>query len=662
MAKYRRLTQVVPLLFSFALLYSEQVSAAPSANEEADIGAYFDALEEAGFIDIEGGSKTTLTKDVKRAEALLRSGSYNEAAILFYTIVESPRYEGFEDFIEYQNALYYLGVSLKRSGAYDASLGYLLKAMQAGPSSMYFGPAHRKAVDIALETGRPATILRHLEGLKLDQPVGPAISGERAYLRARIAYDKSQFDTAEAELVKITKKSRLYSSALYLRGVIRTRKGNFSDAANNFCEIAATGDQDTFTFVVDDRYFKIKDLARLGLARIAHETENYDNAYYHYFQIPEDSDKLGDALFEAAWSMYQKRELGTARSLTKDFLGQFPNSPLVPEARLLAGYIELADCKFEAAQGFYDTLVVDIDPIITEIEAIQNNSEKRKHLFDKALRRWREERAVPDEALNENLSSKRDRVLALLRFNQPFVQAHQAVVGMRTAVGSAPQVIETWRALQRKVGSTKVQSKQEEASVEAQEHADALALVTDIRKLRKQLHRSRLQLTHSIEDEILAPQIAKEEKLRLNQLEEEIQALEKRASRAANALQEFPAKQEENGILPRIQRDIRSAGQLEEEGLSLLARLETKADQLATQALDSLHQDTRRILDKAKLGKIDAVIGQKRRLEIEVQDLAAGRFPAELHGQLWEQGLIGDDEEFWPFEGEYWADEYEGWR
>jgi hypothetical protein len=29
---------------------------------------------------------------------------------------------------------------------------------------------------------------------------------------------------------------------------------------------------------------------------------------------------------------------------------------------------------------------------------------------------------------------------------------------------------------------------------------------------------------------------------------------------------------------------------------------------------------------------------------------------------LWNAGLIGDDEEFWPFEGEYWADEYEGWR
>ncbi len=78
--------------------------------------------------------------------------------------------------------------------------------------------------------------------------------------------------------------------------------------------------------------------------------------------------------------------------------------------------------------------------------------------------------------------------------------------------------------------------------------------------------------------------------------------------------------------------------------------------------MERLYRDTRRVLDKANLGKIDAVIGQKRALDIEVSDLAAGRFPAELHGRLWEQGLIGDDEEFWPFEGEYWKDEYEGFR
>jgi hypothetical protein len=45
-----------------------------------------------------------------------------------------------------------------------------------------------------------------------------------------------------------------------------------------------------------------------------------------------------------------------------------------------------------------------------------------------------------------------------------------------------------------------------------------------------------------------------------------------------------------------------------------------------------------------------------------VSDLAQGRFPEELIGRLWNASMIGDDEEFWPWQGEYWADEYEGFR
>ena len=29
---------------------------------------------------------------------------------------------------------------------------------------------------------------------------------------------------------------------------------------------------------------------------------------------------------------------------------------------------------------------------------------------------------------------------------------------------------------------------------------------------------------------------------------------------------------------------------------------------------------------------------------------------------MWNASMIGDDEEFWPWQGEFWSDEYEGWR
>ncbi|MCA9677602.1 MAG: hypothetical protein KC464_21445, partial [Myxococcales bacterium] len=115
-------------------------------------------------------------------------------------------------------------------------------------------------------------------------------------------------------------------------------------------------------------------------------------------------------------------------------------------------------------------------------------------------------------------------------------------------------------------------------------------------------------------------------------------------------------------LRPLLEADLAQARGLERRSRDLLRRLERAGEQLAQHSIDKLHHDTKRVLDKARLGKIDAVIGQKQALDIQVQDLAQGRFPPELFGRLWEAGMIGDDEEVWPFEGEYWSDEYEGWR
>jgi TolA-binding protein len=632
------------------------------AEDPPKVKDYYDQFEASGLVDIDSGSKDTLIIELRRAEALLRGGSFEEAAVALYSIVESPRYEGFEDFVEFQNSQYYLGVALTRSGSYEAAMVYFLKTMAPGPSTLYFAPAHRKAVDIALKTRRAGEILEQLEALKLNEPVPPGVSGERAYLRARAAYEKDDFATAEGELVKISRKSRMYSSALYLRGVIRTRKGEYADAAESFCEISATPDDGKYTFVVDERYFRIKDLARLGLARIAHETDNYDNAYYHYFQIPEDSDKLGDALFEAAWSMYQKRELPASRELLKDFISQFPSSHLVPEARLLAGYVDLADCEFKGAQKHYDDLVKDLGPIVKHIDTLRKNPEKRSQLFDKALKRWREERAEPDEQVQSKLVTKSDKVLALLRFDEKFVRVHEAVAGLRRAAGNAPHVTRSWKALAKRMSQVKVRGNAEEASVEETDAQDSQALVADLERLHDEIAASRATVQRALREESITKEEADEERKRLKAIDDDISKLEERALRAAEASVMGESESTPDGLRPLINADVKESKKLEADAKDLLGRLEKRANTMAKESLEALYMETRRVLDKAKLGKIDSVIGQKRQLEIEVQDLASGRFPAELHGHLWEQGLIGDDEEFWPFEGEYWADEYEGWR
>jgi TolA-binding protein len=635
---------------------------------DGPIAQYFAQLERMGLVDVESGDKDTLERELDAAERLLRDGDPIDAAVALYAIVETPRYEAFTDFVEYQNAEYYLGVALANTGAFGAALDAFERVLRRGPDAQYWGPAHRRSVDVALETRDHAGVLARLEAIPASAPITPAASGERAYLRGRAFYDAGKLREAAAELETIPRKSRMFSSALYLRGVIATRTGKLEDAAEAFCEIADTPDTDRFTFVVDDRYFTVKDLARLGLGRIAHEEGAYDDAYYHYFQIPEDSQRLPDALFEASWSMYQKRELPTARGLVHEFLDAFPSSPLWPEANLLAGYVELADCRFDEAKTWYDSVVERLDPVVAELDRIRKDPDARSELFDRAIVRWRGERSGPEDPAHPELAARSapgdvtDQALGLLRLDPEFVRLHDAISGMRRAAGEAPGLVRLWSGLARRVKGDAVGKISGEASIEAEDAADANALAGDLRHLAEQVARARRELARGRRSGTIDPDEAKEEEARLAGLAKRVEAASDRARKAAAEADEAAAGSAEASLRPLIAADVAAARRLDRSAQALLARLEAAADELAQKRIDGLYRSTKRVADKAKLGKIDAVIGQKQALDIKVQDLAQGRFPPELIGRLWEEGLIGDDEEVWPFEGEYWADEYEGWR
>jgi hypothetical protein len=98
------------------------------------------------------------------------------------------------------------------------------------------------------------------------------------------------------------------------------------------------------------------------------------------------------------------------------------------------------------------------------------------------------------------------------------------------------------------------------------------------------------------------------------------------------------------------------------EARKLRAELVAATSMIATKALVDLDRRLRELLRRSRLTHIDAVIGKKKKLEIEIANLRKGRYPAELFATLQLEGLMGDDEEYWPFEGEYWSDEYENFK
>jgi hypothetical protein len=80
-------------------------------------------------------------------------------------------------------------------------------------------------------------------------------------------------------------------------------------------------------------------------------------------------------------------------------------------------------------------------------------------------------------------------------------------------------------------------------------------------------------------------------------------------------------------------------------------------------AKDTMHRlDLRlsRLLRRARLGRIESVLGRKRALEVEIEAINGGILPKDAVDSLDAARYLQDNEEYWPFEGDDWPDEFVG--
>jgi hypothetical protein len=148
----------------------------------------------------------------------------------------------------------------------------------------------------------------------------------------------------------------------------------------------------------------------------------------------------------------------------------------------------------------------------------------------------------------------------------------------------------------------------------------------------------------------------------LTQIKAQLADLESRARDASHAER---AKVGEGGhgggTLPDlVATDRQRATELYGQAESTRAEL-TKAQLAAAKdALVRLDRRLSRLLRRARLGRIETVLGKKRALEVEIEALSEGFLPQGAVDSLEAARYLRDDEEYWPFDGEDWADEYVG--
>ena len=178
------------------------------------------------------------------------------------------------------------------------------------------------------------------------------------------------------------------------------------------------------------RYFAVKDLAYLALGRIAHEQQKYDDAYYFFFRVPTDSDRLPDALFEASWSMFQKGEYEAAGAFLDEFDQTFPASPLAPDVMLLHAMIDLKSCKFDTVRATLDRFVKVYGPIEAQVTVLLKDPSKRAALYRRLLSK-------------ASIATPRDPIADLLKVDPRFYKFYGDIQALDREVGTFPT---RWRS------------------------------------------------------------------------------------------------------------------------------------------------------------------------------------------------------------------------
>lgn len=629
---------------------------APTATSPAGspLDVYMQALGNRRLIASETGSIEALRALVSQGETLYLAQRYDDAVIALYEAIESPRFVDFAELPEVRSAELMLGGALHQLGALGTAARYLDRVLARGPSETYFAPALRMAVDVALETGDPGAAAERILAMNLGELPEDA-TNELRYLRARDHYDAGtpgDHEAATSLLSEVTENSRFYASAQYLLGAMAARSGRMQEAEDYFCAIADTGDDARHTFYVDGRYFEIKDLAWLALGRVAHEGNRANDAFYYYFQVPQDSERLAEAMFEAAYATYEGQEHDTALDLLDQLEARFPTSPYADEASMLRAYIHLARCEFGEADRLFRKFMRDFGPLIEEVERIAQNPARQAALYDELLRLEGQKRDQDREA-----QDVRSMLFALLRVDPQFYKLHASVRTLDAEAARAGRLAESFDAIAARLEG----SDQPRAAATAPTGPDeAAALSQDIQDAEDALFGLAADLDAMRAANVDPAQIAPHETA-LSEIATRVRTLrQKLADTIAPPAMDFTLAQADTSTVEGLlARDTAAARTFPQRVEQTRTKLVAAANAAALQALQTLRSRLLSWQRGARIGRIDAVMGSKRRIEIQIESLAAGRFPEELQDPLLMQGLLEDDEEYWPFEGDEWPDEYE---
>jgi hypothetical protein len=621
---------------------------APNAPAEPTRGqkmrAYHEAMGRRRLGSSDALRIETIGARVADAEALVAAGRLDEAIAKLTETVEHPSFALNAEAQEARAAVTLLGHALATSGAHESARAYLRRVLQQkgawDQSGAYARRAASRLVEIALEDRAYAVGLKDLEVVPASAP--PEARSEIAYLQARAKEAGGDLDGALAAYAQVPQTSRFWSQATYLAGLLQVERGRFKEGEDLFCKVADPKRQDRSAPVfADDRFFAVRDLARLALGRVAHEQLRHDDARYYYYLVPRDSDRLAEALYESATTRYEKKDYDGARELLDELKQIKAHHRYEDEADILDAYIDLALCRFAAADRKLQAFLKRYEPVRDGARRL-GQSERGTRAVLAAARAGADAGAADATGVSVTPDQLR-AVAALVRASPVYgeISRKRAVLereasGLRLTTG-------TLSDMQRSLATTGgVRPFLEDQGDPASRAADARAALDGVRRMLEDLDAAKVPTD------------------KLDGLRKGVSDLDARLGANPAAAAALAAQAEGTDLPALLRADATLAATLSRDMETVRAELASAETALANDALRRLDMRLSRLLRRARLGRIESVLGKKRALEVEVEAIRAGFLPKDALDSLDAARFLRDDEEYWPFEGDDWPDEFVG--
>jgi tetratricopeptide (TPR) repeat protein len=622
-----------------------EAPAGPAAGGKPDSRSAAALAYQAALAAQKLGSTTPLTvaqvsDALAAAELELGAGRRDEAIGDLVYLVESPRFAPFAEMTEGRNAVFLLGDALGRAGAYEPARAYLGRLLDKSPPDVWARRAARSLVDFGLESDHPEVFL---DDLKKVAPGAPEeLVSDVAYLAGRSKERAGKDGEALAELAKVTPRSRFWAQATYLAGLIHVGRGRLKEGEAEFCKVADVKQtpKTALAFGGSD-FFQVRDLARLGLGRVAHESFRFDDSRYYYYLVPTDSERLPEALYESANSRYEAKDYRGARELLDEMRSRGDSSPYEDEAWVFDAYVDLALCQFPRADEKLKEFLRLYEPVRDAARRTSGDDRALSDLVDSV-------RSGSDPA---SLGVRKDAgsigaLASALRKDPDYGQTTRRLAELDNQMSGLRQTMASLDDARSRITSSKEVRPRAETALGGTpaERAEKLdAQLAEVRRLLRQLKASG---GHAAD---------------VQQIEVELAELESRARDASRAERTLGAEAPGGTGLPGlVGTDRERATVLYGEADTTRAALVTAQRAAAKDALVRLDRRLSRLLRRARLGRIETVLGKKRALEVEIEALSEGFLPEGAVDSLEAARYLRDDEEYWPFDGEDWADEYVG--